>query len=127
MSRPTHLSPLFRMISLRELFDLLTLLRDFREPLSTPEGLHRAIDVLLKLGQSLGLDPALLTKLRTIADDPHVFEILLAVVRFALSFVNQPQTTIAQDPTNASTQSLNVTDWFALLMQLLELVRRMRR
>jgi hypothetical protein len=109
------------------------MLRDFREPLGTQEGLRRAIDLLLKAGESLGVDPALLAKLRAIADNPHAFEIVLAVLRYALSFVNQAsQSTIALDQssgaaeTEVSAQSLGITEWFALLMQLIELLRRLR-
>jgi hypothetical protein len=133
MTRPNHLSPLFRFASLRDLLDLLAMLRDFREPLSSPEGLRRAIDLLLKAGESLGVDSALLAKLRSIADDPHVFEIALAVLRYALSFVNQAsQSAIALDqssdaiPSDVSVQSLGLAEWFALLMQLIELLRRFR-
>ena len=133
MNRPAKLSPLFRFASLRELLDLLAMLREFREPLGSPEGLRRAIDLLLKAGESLGVDPALLANLRAIADDPHVFEIALAVLRYAMSFVSQAsQSVIALDQTSdaaqteMSTASLGVAEWFALLMQLVELLRRLR-
>jgi hypothetical protein len=132
MTRPANLLPLFRFASLRDLLDLLAMLREFREPLSSPEGFRRAIDLLLKAGESLGVDPAVLAKVRAIADDPRVFEIALAVLRYALSFANQAsQTTIALDQANAaetdvSAQSLGIAEWFALLMQLIELLRRLR-
>jgi hypothetical protein len=130
MSHTVKLVPLFRMISLRDLFDVLAMLRDFREPLASPEGLRRAVDLLLKLGESLGLDRALLAKVREFADDPHVFEIVLAVLRFTLSFVGQdPQSTIAQSTLtdDATAQSLSIADWFALVMQLLELLRKLKQ
>ncbi len=130
MLHAANLSPLLRFVSMRDLLDLFTLLRDFREPLASPEGLQRAIQLLLKIGESLGIDPALLARLRSIAEEPHVFEILLAVLRYALSLFDQtPQSTgddtVTRD--NISIQSLSLADWFAIVMQLIELLRRLRQ
>jgi hypothetical protein len=129
MPRTANLSPLFRFISLRDLLDLIALLRDFREPLGSPEGLRRAIDLLLKLGQSLGVDPALLARLNAIANNPQVFDLLLAVVRFALSLVDQASPSASDETplqSSIAIQSLNLADWLAIVMQLVELLRRFR-
>ncbi|MCC7085945.1 MAG: hypothetical protein IT427_13160 [Pirellulales bacterium] len=129
-----QISPLVHVPSLRELLELVAMLRDFRQPLGSSEGLRSAIDMLLKLGQALGVDPTLLARLRSLSEDPHLFELALAVLRYALSFRNPTsQSTISLESSSDtnqaefSSQSLGFAEWFTLLMQLFELLRRLRK
>ncbi len=86
--------PLFldRLSKLRDVLELLGLLRDLREPLASPDGLHGVIEVLLGLAEMLGIDAAWIARLRKLADDPRLFEILLAVARYVASLLASPAT-----------------------------------
>ncbi|MEX2119302.1 MAG: hypothetical protein WD847_06895 [Pirellulales bacterium] len=53
----------------RELLRLLAALRDISEPLTTPEGLKKAIATLLELAVFLGLDRELVERIRSILSD----------------------------------------------------------
>jgi hypothetical protein len=127
--------PLFRFASLRDLLDLLAMLRDAREPVTTPEGLKNAIEVLLKLGEAIGVEPALLDRVRSIAEEPHVLEIALAVLKYALSLYEfTSQAAIAHghvghdaaDHGSLTVQSIGLAGWLAIAMQVFELLKRLR-
>jgi hypothetical protein len=67
---------------LRELLDLLAALRDIRDPLASPEGLHASLELLFRFAEFAGIDRAWTDRIRTILDDPRIFDIILAIVRY---------------------------------------------
>ncbi len=76
--------PLGAWSRLRELLQVIADLQDVSAPLTSPEGLRRAVELVLRLGELLGLDPAWLERLRPILTDDGVLNIVLAVWQFVL-------------------------------------------
>ena len=71
---------------LRELFALLEALRAIREPLSTPEGLRASLELVFRIAEFVGVDRTWTDRVRTILDNPRVFDIVLAVVRISTAW-----------------------------------------
>ena len=76
---------------LRELLALLEALGAIRDPLHTPEGLRASLELLLRIAEFVGVDPDWTDRVRTILDDPRVFDIVLAVVRYLDGLVDGEQ------------------------------------
>jgi hypothetical protein len=116
---------------LRELLGLLEALRAIREPLSTPDGLRASLELLLRLAEFVGVDPSWTTRVRTILDDPRVFDIALAVVRYLDGLVDGEISAryLAEKEATAATafEARDFVEWFPLVLQIIALVRELRR
>ena len=77
--------PTLRLAKLRELLDLFAGMRQIAWPIETADDLRRAVALLVRLGQLVGLDPAWAAQLQSILDNPAVFDIVLAIARYLSS------------------------------------------
>lgn len=112
--------------TLRDLLDLVAILRDTSEPIDSPEGLRRAIDGLLKLGQSLGLDPELLAKLRTLIENPRIFEVMLAVARYLVDLIDRSSSELVKPLVDLEPHAVDPGTWLAIILEVIALLRRLR-
>ena len=122
---------------LRELLGLLAALREIRDPLTSPEGLRASLELLLRLAEFVGVDPAWTRRLRSLLDDPRAFDVVLAIVRYlhGLMETEQVMQAIAErDPaaverlaaeTDVSAQDF--LDWLPLILEIIALLREFRR
>ncbi len=111
--------------NLRDWLDLLAALRDFNQPISTPEGLRQAIALLLRIGGTLGIDLAWLAQLGNLLNNPAVFDIVLAIERYLLTLIATKPTSgsgNSQPGSEITIQALSLSDWLAIITQLLQIV-----
>lgn len=80
LARPTQ--------RIRDLLELLAGLRSIDQPLTTADGLRASLELLLRLAEFVGIEPSWTDRIRQILNDPRVFELVLAVVRYLDGFVN---------------------------------------
>jgi hypothetical protein len=121
---------------LRELLDLLAALRDIRDPLTSAEGLRASLELLLRLAEFAGVDRAWTDRVRTILDDPHAFDIVLAIVRYVHGLMDTEQVVRSiADYDAASGQCLaaesdvaaqDFVDWLPLILEIIALLRELR-
>jgi hypothetical protein len=124
--------PLEAWSRLRELLQVISDLQDIDAPLTSPEGLRRAVELVLKLGELLGLDAAWLDRLRPILADDGVLNIVLAVWQFVLGARHEFSSDDAircrvagvEGPVVVTQQSL--ADWLPIVVQLISLLRIVR-
>jgi hypothetical protein len=118
------------LAKLRDWLDLLAALGDFNQPINSPEGLRQAIAVLLRLGETVGLDPVWLARFGAVLEDPAVFDIVLAVEKYLLRLITaapRPTPTTGTQPgENITIQSLSLNDWLSLIAEVLQLLGRLR-
>ncbi len=124
--------PLRAWSRLRELLQVIADLQDVNAPLTSPDGLRRAVELVLKLGELLGLDPAWLERLRPILTDDGVLNIVLAVWQFVLGARHEAdgeetircQVLGTDAPVVVTRQAL--ADWLPIVVQLISLLRIVR-
>lgn len=117
--------------TLSELLDLLAKLSKLSAPLNTPDGLRGAIDLLLRLGSLVGLDSDWLDWLRGILEDQAVFNLVLAVLNYALSVIEPPQAGSMSDlshnsGTKLTTQAIPIAVWLSLFAEIAQLLQKLR-
>lgn len=119
---------------LRDLLRLLSELRALRDPLTSPEGLRQAIELVLRLATTFGLDQSLADSLRTIISDERIFQLVLAVIRYVAG-VLQLEGEMADgrlrfnslDSAQATEVEMrSFLEWLPIVIQLLELIRGFR-
>ncbi|RIK84412.1 MAG: hypothetical protein DCC68_01660 [Planctomycetota bacterium] len=119
-----------RFASLKELVALLKSLGRLDEPITTPAGLRRVIELALSLGKLVGLDATWLQRLQSALDNEAVFELVLALVRLAAQAATarnhekglRIQTADAEVVLSATA----ITDWLPIVLELIELFRLLR-
>jgi hypothetical protein len=115
---------------LRELLGLLDAVRAIRDPLSTPDGLRASLELVLRLAEFAGVDPSWTNRVRTILDDPRVFDIVLAVVRYLDGLIDGEESARVLADSEAAGQEAfeanDFVDWFPLILQIIALVRELR-
>ena len=107
-------------------------LQDLDVALTSPEGLRRAVELVLRLGELLGLDAAWLDRLRPIVTDDGVLRIVLAVWQFVLGARHgvdadeavRCQVAGVETPVVVTQQAL--ADWLPIVVQLISLLRIVR-
>ena len=119
-----------RWSKIRELLALLAELRDIAEPLTSAAGLRQSLELLLRLAEMVGVDPAWTDKLRAILDEPGVFAIVLAIVQYALGVAAARATdeAVHMAAANGDVQ-LHAADfaaWLPLVIQVIHLLRELR-
>lgn len=67
---------------LRQVLDLAAALRAIRDPLTDPESMRAVLEALARLAEIAGMSSALVERLRGVAGNPALFELVLAVARF---------------------------------------------
>src|SRR5262249_23169508 len=73
--------------TLAEILDLLAQLCNLNEPLSSPDGLRAAMDLVLQLGAAAGINANWLAWLRENLEQPPVFDIVLALAAYLSSII----------------------------------------
>lgn len=124
--------PLGSWSRLRELLQAIADLQDLNAALTTPDGFRRAVELVLRLGELLGLDAAWLDRLRPILTDDGVLQIVLAVWQFVLGARHEVDADEAvrcrvngvDAPVVVTQQSL--ADWLPIVVQLISLLRMVR-
>jgi hypothetical protein len=124
--------PLGAWSRLRELLQAIADLQDLDASFTTADGLRRAVELVLKLGELLGLDPAWLDRLRPIVTDDGVLNIVLAVWQFIVGARHEVDANDAvrcrvaghEQPVVVSQQAL--ADWLPIVVQLISLLRIVR-
>jgi len=115
---------------LRELLGLLDALRGIREPLHTPEGLRASLELLLRLAEFAGVERSWTDRVRTILDNPRVFDIVLAIVRYLDGLMEGEQTARLIAETEAAGgdafEAQDFIDWFPLILQIITFLRELR-
>jgi hypothetical protein len=116
--------------NLRDWLELISGLRNFDQPIDSPDGLKQAIAILAQLGETLGLDADWIDQFRAALENPAVFDIVLAVDRYLLTlFAKQPQPSLrvlADSPRDIEAQALGIQDWLAIVTELLQLLGRLK-
>jgi hypothetical protein len=77
-NRPTDVQ-LQSIGQLRDWLELISAIRNFNQPIDSPDGLRQAIAILAQLGKTLGLDADWIGQFRAALENPAVFDIVLAV------------------------------------------------
>jgi hypothetical protein len=115
---------------LRDWLELLAAIRNFNQPIDSPEGLRQAIAIVVQLGEALNLDPAWLAKFRAALENPAVFDIVLAVERYVLRLIAATSQTAPQfggeSIIDIRAQALGLHEWLTLLVEVLQLLGRLR-
>jgi hypothetical protein len=119
-----------RFGSLRQLLDLLAQFGRLDEPITTPTGLRRAIELAVAAGRLFGIDPAWLDRLQSALDNRAVFAVLLALVQLAAQAA-----TASNDDRGLRVSSADadvvltgqaIADWLPIVLELVELIRLLR-
>ena len=111
----------------RELLDLLAALRDIRDPLTSAEGLRASLELLLRLAEFAGVDRAWTDRVRTILDDPHAFDIVLAIVRYLHGLLDTEQVVRSiADHDAADVAAQDFLDWLPFILEIVALLRELR-
>ena len=124
--------PALRLAKLRELLDLLAALRQISWPIATADDLRRAVALLVRLGQLVGLDPAWTARLQSILDNPDVFDIVLAIARylsrqFAIDAANDGVFALGDDPVTLDIDAQSFAAWLPIVLQILNLLRQLKQ
>ncbi|MEX2118488.1 MAG: hypothetical protein WD847_02665 [Pirellulales bacterium] len=132
IQRPVLPPSLFE--KLRELLRLIAAIGAIDEPLTTPEGLKKAIAVVLELAAFLGLDDELVRRIGLVLTDETVFQIVLAIVRYLAGMLvveGQPhdgrlRLTAVEGSDSVEVDVAGFLDWLPIVLELIELIRRLR-
>lgn len=116
--------------SLRRLLELIGELRAIGEPLTEPDGLRGAVELMLKLAELIGLDEAWRARLRQILDDPATFALVLAIVQYVSGRVmgaeGRTDGLAADEARVLTVDARGFVEWLPVILELLELLRRLR-
>jgi len=127
--------PAVELRGLDRLRDLLRLISELRAvgDITTPDGLRRAIELVLNFAVLLGLEESFVERLRRILEDERVFELALAIVRYLAGLVEFNGVTsegrlqlaaVGEAPIEVETRGF--IEWLPLILQVIELIRRLR-
>jgi hypothetical protein len=122
--------------------DLLSLLRGVRNlpELDTPEGLKAAFELVVQVGDMLGLDPDFLERIRQALDDEELLGVLAAIARYVLGLMSgSEQVATVQDLNTGDSVTVlvdrdnekvvtnqSIATWLPLILQVIGLVRHIR-
>lgn len=121
-----------RIGKIREILGLIGQLRGIREPLTDADGLRQSLDVLGRLAERIGIDADWIERITSILLDEDLFNVILAIVRLLAGFVasEQAENTVVvamADGTDAVVEVQAFVDWLPLIVQILDLLREIRR
>lgn len=120
-----------RFATIRDILDLIRRIGDIGEPITTPEGLGKAIEILLRFAELVGIDPEWTDKLRTIVKDENVFLIVLAIVRFVLGMPSRQAApnefhVLMHDGGTLVVDAQSFLQWLPVVLQIISLIRQIR-
>jgi hypothetical protein len=135
MHQPLTIAALSFNAKLRELLSLLAELREIRDPLTSAEGRRASLELLLRLAEFSGVNRAWTDRVRTILDDQRSFDVVLAIVRYlhGLIATEQVMQILAQHNTASSATTAtdihaqDFVDWLPLILEIIALLRELRR
>ncbi len=114
---------------LGSLLSLLAELRAAAAALATPDGLKKAVGLLIDVADALGMDAAWTAKLKTLLSDQNVFEVALVIVQFIESLFGSSPPPL---PSAAASAGDRVTldaqafaDWLPVVMQILQVIEQL--
>ena len=114
---------------LGNLASLLAELRAAAAALATPDGLKKAIAILIDVADALGMDAAWTAKLQALLSDQNVFEVALVIVQFIESLFGSSPPPLpsaaasAGDPVTLDAQAF--ADWLPVVMQILQVIEQL--
>ena len=127
LSLPRFPPPL--SVKLGSVLDWLDELRAAAAALATPDGLKRAVAILIDIAEALGLDAAWTARLQTILSDPAVLAVALVIVQFLDSLLGASgQPASATDSPATDTVTLDAqafADWLPIVMQILQVIEQL--
>ena len=125
-------APLGGLSKIRDLLSLIGAIRDITSPLTSAEGLRQTLNVLLRLADALGVDPAWSNKLATILRDEGVFNVVLAIIQYLMGVAgkegadNALRVRVAASGQEVIVEESSFATWLPLVIQLISLVRQIR-
>lgn len=117
---------------LRELAGIVRAIRGLVEPITSPEGLRKAIDLVVRLARLLGVDASLLDRLQSILDDESLLRMVLAILQYVSGIAGGAEERGALRVALADTRQVvrveaaALVDWLPLVIALLNLLREIR-
>jgi hypothetical protein len=129
---PSPVEPRFRQLSLiRDLLQLIGRMRQITDPVTSPEGLRQAIELLLSFAELLGLSQEVTQRLRQILDNEIIFQIVLGIVRFLLgegiSNINDGHLHATfGDGSTFVVEAKDFLSWLPIVVQIINLIRFIR-
>ena len=128
-NRPTDVQ-LASIGQMRDWLALISTIRNFNQPIDSPEGLRQAIGILAQLGETLGIDADWIDQFRAALENPAVFDIVLAVERYVVTLLakkSEPSLRVLADsPRDVAAQALGLQDWLALITEIAQLLARLK-
>lgn len=116
---------------LTEVLRLMNLVREMGD-ITSPEGLRKAIQLVLELATRIGLDQKFIERLKTILGNDTEFQIVLVIVRYLsglLHHTSEPADARLRFTSLDGNSHMDVTargflDWLPTVLQILDLIRR---
>ncbi|HTQ37551.1 MAG TPA: hypothetical protein VMJ32_00895 [Pirellulales bacterium] len=130
-SNSTRTLTLPNLALLRELLNALASFRDLSDPFTSPSQLQSALELLLNLATTLGLDPKWFTWLQAIQNNPQLLNLVLAVGQYLESFIEPtpsptPASVCRQSSSRAPTAlAIDWDTWLSLLTELVQLLHQL--
>lgn len=119
-----------RFAGIKGLVELLKSLGRLDEPITTPAGLRRVIEVALSLGKLAGLDATWLQRMQSALDNEAVFELVLALVRLAAQAAtarnHEKGLRIQTADAEVLLSATAINEWLPIVLELIELFRLLR-
>ena len=130
---PLATTPFAFMGRVRDLLDLLADVRAIDGPWTTAAGLRKVIELVLKLADMAGVNDHWTERLRAAVADERLFQVLLAVVRYVAGLAGREmadgavRVSLADDGEEVVVDAQSFLLWLPLVIQLINLVRNLRR
>ncbi len=112
-------------VNLQTLLALLKKLEQLAESLATADGLRQAIQLLVQLGTSAGLNSAWINQLQNLLTDSDAFNTVLSIIAYLESI--STSTADATLPANElAIDAGSLANWLPLVIQILQLIQSIR-
>ncbi|MBX3411587.1 MAG: hypothetical protein KF708_02625 [Pirellulales bacterium] len=115
---------------LRQILDLLAAVRELEGSLTEPAGLRAYVGLVLRFAELFGLEPSWLERLHGVLKNDATFELLLAMVRYASSWLGRaderPGKSVRAAEAQAAVEASSLAEWLPFVLWLLETWRRLR-
>ena len=117
---------------LREFLRLLAALATIGEPFTTPDGIRKALAVVLQLAQFLALGQDFIERVQKILTDERIFQVVLSIVQYLagalLTTIGPRDSRIrfeaADDSHGTIIEAQDFLEWLPTVLQILELIQR---
>jgi hypothetical protein len=123
---PTTPTSLPSLSKLQDVLNLLAEFRDLSNPFDSPATLKSTLELLADLGTILGINRELLNWLTDIESNTPLLDLILSAGRFLESLIAPPSPTTTPPTSTITIQSLGLTQLLPLIIELVQLLRRLR-